>query len=57
MEKAARLTCCKDADAGTVSVRQRGVGDLGAIPLETFMNQINADIAEKKLPPRAEEQD
>ncbi len=47
----------KDAEAGTVSVRQRGVGDLGAIPLDTFMQQIRADISEKKLPPRVEEQD
>ena len=47
----------KDAEAGTVSVRQGGVGDLGAIPLDTFMQQIRADISEKKLPPRVEEQD
>ncbi|MGB1397542.1 MAG: His/Gly/Thr/Pro-type tRNA ligase C-terminal domain-containing protein, partial [Planctomycetota bacterium] len=47
----------KDAEAGTVSVRQRGVGDLGAIPLDTFMQQIRAEISEKKLPPRVEEQD
>ncbi len=44
----------KDAEAGTVSVRQRGVGDIGAIPLEQFLNQIKDEIESKKLPPRLE---
>ena len=47
----------KDAEAGTVSVRQRGVGDLGAIPLQSFLDQINTEISEKRLPQRLGEAD
>ena len=45
----------KDAEAGTVSVRQRGVGDRGAVGLEDFLTEITSEIQEKKLPPRNEE--
>ena len=30
----------RDADAGTVSVRQRGGNDLGALPLDDFLNRL-----------------
>ncbi|MAX25409.1 MAG: threonine--tRNA ligase [Phycisphaeraceae bacterium] len=37
----------RDADAGTVSVRERFEGDLGALSLEDFVNQAKAEIDSK----------
>ncbi|HXW17944.1 MAG TPA: threonine--tRNA ligase [Candidatus Acidoferrales bacterium] len=37
----------KEAEAGTVSVRHRSKGDLGAQPLDQFISTLNAEIAEK----------
>ena len=37
----------KEAEAGTVSVRHRTKGDLGARPLDHFMGTLNAEIAQK----------
>ncbi|MFA9478702.1 threonine--tRNA ligase [Phycisphaerales bacterium AB-hyl4] len=37
----------KDQDAGTVSVRHRSEGDLGAMPREAFVTRIGAEIAER----------
>jgi threonyl-tRNA synthetase len=37
----------KEAEAGTVSVRHRTKGDLGARPLDDFMGTLNAEIAQK----------
>jgi threonyl-tRNA synthetase len=34
----------RDADAGTVSVRERAAGDLGALPLDVFIEQACAEI-------------
>ena len=39
----------KDAEAGTVSVRKRGVGDQGAVPLEEFVEAITDEIRERRL--------
>jgi threonyl-tRNA synthetase len=38
----------KDAEAGTVSIRSRDKGELGAMPLEQFAAQLVAESA----PPR-----
>src|SRR6202161_554027 len=37
----------EEAEAGTVSVRHRTKGDLGARPLDHFMGTLNAEIAQK----------
>jgi threonyl-tRNA synthetase len=37
----------KEAEAGTVSVRHRSKGDLGARPLDDFIGTLNAEIAQK----------
>ncbi|MFG0248174.1 MAG: His/Gly/Thr/Pro-type tRNA ligase C-terminal domain-containing protein, partial [Phycisphaeraceae bacterium JB051] len=37
----------RDAEAGTVSVRERFAGDLGALSLEDFVNQAKAEIDSK----------
>ena len=37
----------KEAEAGTVSVRHRAKGDLGARPLDEFIGSLNAEIAQK----------
>jgi len=37
----------KEAEAGTVSVRHRAKGDLGARPLDDFIGTLNAEIAQK----------
>jgi threonyl-tRNA synthetase len=37
----------KEAEAGTVSVRHRAKGDLGACPLDDFIGTLNAEIAQK----------
>jgi threonyl-tRNA synthetase len=37
----------KEAEAGTVSVRHRAKGDLGARPLDDFITTLNAEIAQK----------
>ncbi|NCG13436.1 MAG: threonine--tRNA ligase [Planctomycetia bacterium] len=44
----------KDAEARTVSVRQRGIGDIGAIDLDQFLQQITDEIQNKRLPASAE---
>ena len=38
----------RDAEAGTVSVRRKGEGDLGAMPLAGFLERIAGDIRTKK---------
>ena len=38
----------KDQDAGTVSVRQRGAGDKGAVPLDDFVRDIVEEIRERR---------
>ncbi|MGE4633136.1 MAG: threonine--tRNA ligase [Planctomycetota bacterium] len=45
----------RDAEAGTVSVRQRGVGDLGAVDLDQFINDIGIEVSERRLPTMNEE--
>src|ERR1700733_4073884 len=37
----------KEAEAGTVSVRHRAKGNLGARPLDEFIGSLNAEIAQK----------
>ena len=37
----------RDAEAGTVSARRKGQGDLGAMPLATFLERIRGEIATK----------
>jgi threonyl-tRNA synthetase len=39
----------KEAEAGTVSVRHRSKGDLGARPLDEFVSTLAAEIAQKGL--------
>jgi len=39
----------KEEKNGSVAVRQRGKGDLGAMKLEEFIEKIRKEIAEKKL--------
>lgn len=39
----------RDAEAQTVSVRRRGVGDQGAMPLEDFVKHIVTEVRERKL--------
>jgi threonyl-tRNA synthetase len=38
----------RDAEAGTVSVRRKGEGDLGAMALPAFLDRISAEIRDKK---------
>ncbi|MEE0204309.1 MAG: His/Gly/Thr/Pro-type tRNA ligase C-terminal domain-containing protein, partial [Oscillospiraceae bacterium] len=38
----------KEAEAGTVSVRTRNGGDMGAMELDAFIAQIQEEIATKK---------
>jgi threonyl-tRNA synthetase len=40
----------RDEEARTVSVRQRGPGDLGARPLDDFVREITDEIARRALP-------
>jgi len=37
----------RDAEAGTVSVRRKGEGDLGAMPLPAFLERIAKEVREK----------
>jgi threonyl-tRNA synthetase len=37
----------RDAEAGTVSVRRKGEGDLGAMALPAFLERIGAEIRDK----------
>lgn len=46
----------RDAEARTVSVRQRGIGDRGAMPLTEFVTVIEAEIREKRLSEVTEEE-
>ncbi|MFO0876770.1 MAG: threonine--tRNA ligase [Gemmataceae bacterium] len=39
----------KEQEAGTVSVRDRVDGDLGAIPLEEVVNRLTAEVREKRI--------
>jgi threonyl-tRNA synthetase len=39
----------RDAEAGTVSVRRKGEGDLGAMPLASFLDRIGKEVREKTL--------
>ncbi len=38
----------RDEEGGTVSVRKRGVGDIGAQPLEEFVTAIEAEVRERR---------
>ncbi len=39
----------RDAEAGTVSVRDRAAGDLGAMPLEEVVARLTREVAERAL--------
>ncbi|MDR1927278.1 MAG: threonine--tRNA ligase, partial [Oscillospiraceae bacterium] len=39
----------KEAESGAVSVRKRGEGDLGAMPLEQFIAVARAQIAQREI--------
>ncbi len=50
----------KDAEAGTVSIRDRIEGDKGAVPLATAIEQLREEIRTKQVrglkpPPRLDE--
>ncbi|MCA8962024.1 MAG: threonine--tRNA ligase, partial [Planctomycetes bacterium] len=38
----------RDEEAGTVSVRKRGIGDLGAQPLEEFVASVEVEVRERR---------
>ena len=40
----------RDKEAGTVSVRKRGVGDQGAVPTAEFVAAVAEEIAQRRLP-------
>jgi threonyl-tRNA synthetase len=39
----------RDAEQGTVSVRDRIAGDLGAMPLATAIEKLKAEVASKQV--------
>lgn len=39
----------RDAEAGTVSVRKRGEGEQGAVPLDDFVNRITEEVRSRSL--------
>ncbi len=39
----------KEQGAGTVAVRDRVDGDIGAMPLEAFLGQLKAEVAERRV--------
>jgi len=41
----------RDRDAGSVSVRIRGEGDIGAVPLREFVEQVSEEIARRGIEP------
>lgn len=41
----------RDAEARTVSVRERAAGDLGAMPLDAFLEQVTAERDERSMKP------
>ena len=41
----------KDAEAGTVSVRDRSQGDLGAVPLDRFIERAKEDVESRGRAP------
>ena len=43
----------KDKEAGTVSVRHRSEGDLGAVPADEFVASVIEEIKTKALGPAA----
>ncbi len=46
----------RDVEAGTVSVRKRGEGDLGAVDLDRFVAQISSEVEQRQLPDPPQEQ-
>jgi threonyl-tRNA synthetase len=46
----------RDEEAKTVSVRQRGIGDRGAIPVDEFIDELVAEVRERRLPMAAKEE-
>ena len=38
----------REQENGTVAVRQRGEGDQGAIPVDTFVDQLTAEVRDKR---------
>jgi len=42
----------KESAAGSVSVRDRAAGDLGAEPVAAFVARAQAEIGEKRLRPK-----
>ncbi len=45
----------KDEEAGTVSIRRHGHGDLGARPLSEFLSDVLQEIQDRELAPPAED--
>ncbi|MCX5675237.1 MAG: threonine--tRNA ligase, partial [Planctomycetota bacterium] len=45
----------KEAAAGTLSVRDKAAGDLGAEPLEAFIRRATQEVRERRLRPKAAE--
>jgi threonyl-tRNA synthetase len=43
----------REAAAGTVSVRDKAAGDLGAESVEAFLSRAGQEIREKRLRPKA----
>ncbi len=43
----------KEQSAGSVAVRERSAGDLGALPTEEFVNRLKAEVAGRRLRPDA----
>ena len=41
----------KEQTAGTVAVRSRGEGDLGAVPVAEFIARLEREVAEKRMSP------
>jgi threonyl-tRNA synthetase len=41
----------KEQTAGTVAVRSRGEGDLGAVPIAEFIARLTREVAEKRISP------
>ncbi len=45
----------KEQEAGTVSVRSRAQGDLGALPLPALAQRLAAEVHERSLPPERQQ--
>jgi threonyl-tRNA synthetase len=47
----------RDEEAGTVSVRQRGIGDRGAVAFDQFVAELVEEVRQRQLPAVAKEND